>query len=107
MENMNNEIIETTEEVELMDLCEDELVESGEGNGIVGKVALGIVLAVGTGIGIAVAKNRDKIKAKLTERRIAKLEKEGFYVVTPDEMKAAEDEFVEDEVIVEADETEE
>ena len=107
MENMNNEIIETTEiettDVDYVDVNYD---ESGEGNGNLGKVVFGLVIAGGAAAVAVAVKNKDKIKAKLTERRIAKLEKQGYVVVSEEDVIAAEAEIENGEVII-PEETEE
>ena len=108
MENMNNEIIETTD-VELIDVdtIDVDMDESCEGNDGAGKVVLGIGLGLLAVAGAVVVKNKDKIKAKLTERRIAKLEKQGYIVVSQEEVDAAEEEIVVEGEVIDADETEE
>lgn len=95
MENMNNEIMET--EVMEMDNYDVELVEASEGNGGLGKLVVGGLVILGAGAVALAVKNKEKIKDWNNKRKIAKLEKQGFVVVTPEEM--AEAELVEAEVI--------
>lgn len=86
MEELRNEneltmVDETTD-------FDDEYVE--ESNGIFKKVVViggGALVAGATALAI---KNRDKIKAKLEEHKIAKLEKKGYVVYRPEELDEVE-----------------
>lgn len=76
MENeiRNDELLEVEETMyEPEEDCE-------ESNGIGGKILVGVgVVATGV-VTTLVIKNRDKIKEKLEERKIAKLQKKGYVV---------------------------
>lgn len=86
MEELRNEneltmVDETTD-------FDDEYVE--ESKGVFKKVVViggGALVAGATALAI---KNRDKIKAKLEERKIAKLEKKGYVVYRPEEVEGVE-----------------
>lgn len=107
MENMNNEIIETTEiettDVDYVDVNYDEL---GECSGSLGKVVIGGLVLLGAGAVALAVKNKEKIKDWNTKRKIAKLEKQGYIVVTAEEVAAAEQE-IEGEEVIESETTEE
>ena len=80
-----NELIMVEEPVVDFD---DEYVE--ESNGVFKKVVMiggGALVAGATALAI---KNRDKIKAKMEERKIAKLEKKGYVVYRPEEVEGVE-----------------
>lgn len=80
---MNEELRNDLVEVEMNEELEEEFEES---NGIFGKVAVGIGV-VATGVATTlVVKNRDKIKAKLEERKIRKLEDKGYIIYKPEEV---------------------
>ena len=100
MENINNEIIETTEidttDVNYVDVAYD---DSGEGNGGLGKIVFGGLILLGAGAVALAVKNKEKIKNKATKRKIAKLEKQGYVVVSPEEFEEAVEEIVDAEVI--------
>lgn len=81
---------------ERIETMETELVEDYElaeleqsGGGIFGKILIGLGLVAGAA-GVAAVANRDKIKAWNTKRRIAKLEKAGYGVITPEDMELLE-----------------
>ena len=87
MEELRNENELTMVEEPVVDF-DDEYVE--ESNGVFKKVVMiggGALLAGATALAI---KNRDKIKAKLEERKIAKLEKKGYVVYRPEEVEGVE-----------------
>lgn len=67
--------------------CEELMIPEEETeNSIGGLLALGVSALVGLGMaGYAAYKNRDKIKAKRIEKKIAKLEKLGFTVIRNDQ----------------------
>lgn len=85
---MNEELRNDLVEVEMNEELEEEFEES---NGIFGKVAVGIgVVAIGVATTLVV-KNRDKIKAKLEERKIRKLEDKGYVIYKPEEVVESEE----------------
>ena len=87
MEEVRNENELTMVEEPVVDF-DDEYVE--ESNGVFKKVVMiggGALVAGATALAI---KNRDKIKAKLEERKIAKLEKKGYVVYRPEEVEGVE-----------------
>lgn len=87
MEELRNENELTMVEEPVVDF-DDEYVE--ESNGIFKKVVViggGALVAGATALAI---KNRDKIKAKMEERKIAKLEKKGYVVYRPEEVEGVE-----------------
>ena len=86
MEELRNEN-ELTMVEETTDF-DDEYVE--ESKGVFKKVVViggGALVAGATALAI---KNRDKIKAKMEERKIAKLEKKGYVVWRPEEGEGVE-----------------
>ena len=87
MEELRNENELTMVEEPVVDF-DDEYIE--ESNGVLKKVVMiggGALVAGATALAI---KNRDKIKAKLEERKIAKLEKKGYVVYRPEEVEGVE-----------------
>ena len=87
MEELRNENELTMVEEPVVDF-DDEYVE--ESKGVFKKVVMiggGALVAGATALAI---KNRDKIKAKLEERKIAKLEKKGYLVYRPEELEEVE-----------------
>ena len=87
MEELRNENELTMVEEPVVDF-DDEYIE--ESNGVFKKVVMiggGALVAGATALAI---KNRDKIKAKLEERKIAKLEKKGYVVYKPEEVEGVE-----------------
>ena len=87
MEELRNENELTMVEEPVVDF-DDEYVE--ESHGVFKKVVMiggGALVAGATALAI---KNRDKIKAKLEERKIAKLEKKGYLVYRPEELEEVE-----------------
>ena len=87
MEELRNENELTMVEEPVVDF-DDEYVE--ESNGVFKKVVViggGALVAGATALAI---KNRDKIKAKMEERKIAKLEKKGYVVYRPEELEEVE-----------------
>lgn len=77
------EITTVNEEVE-----ENETVPAQAESNNVGKLAVGLGLVVAGGIAALVYKNRDKLKQK----RIAKLEKQGYTIIEPASDKTEVDE---------------
>ena len=87
MEELRNENELTMVEEPVVDF-DDEYIE--ESKGVFKKVVMiggGALVAGATALAI---KNRDKIKAKLEERKIAKLEKKGYVVYRPEEVEGVE-----------------
>ncbi len=87
MEELRNENELTMVEEPVVDF-DDEYVE--ESHGVFKKVVViggGALVAGATALAI---KNRDKIKAKIEERKIAKLEKKGYVVWRPEEGEGVE-----------------
>ena len=87
MEELRNENELTMVDETMVDF-DDEYVE--ESNGVFKKVVMiggGALVAGATALAI---KNRDKIKAKIEERKIAKLEKKGYVVYRPEEVEGVE-----------------
>lgn len=87
MEELRNENELTMVEEPVVDF-DDEYVE--ESHGVFKKVVViggGALVAGATALAI---KNRDKIKAKIEERKIAKLEKKGYVVYRPEEVEGVE-----------------
>ena len=87
MEELRNENELTMVEEPVVDF-DDEYIE--ESNGVFKKVVMiggGALVAGATALAI---KNRDKIKAKMEERKIAKLEKKGYLVYRPEELEEVE-----------------
>ena len=87
MEELRNENELTMVEEPVVDF-DDEYVE--ESHGVFKKVVViggGALVALATALAI---KNRDKIKAKIEERKIAKLEKKGYVVYRPEEVEGVE-----------------
>ena len=87
MEELRNENELTMVEEPVVDF-DDEYVE--ESHGVFKKVVMiggGALVAGATALAI---KNRDKIKAKMEERKIAKLEKKGYVVYRPEEVEGVE-----------------
>lgn len=87
MEELRNENELTMVEEPVADF-DDEYIE--ESHGVFKKVVMiggGALVAGATALAI---KNRDKIKAKMEERKIAKLEKKGYVVYRPEEVEGVE-----------------
>lgn len=87
MEELRNENELTMVEEPVVDF-DDEYIE--ESNGVFKKVVMiggGALVAGATALAI---KNRDKIKAKMEERKIEKLEKKGYVVYRPEEVEGVE-----------------
>ena len=87
MEELRNENELTMVDEPVVDF-DDEYIE--ESNGVFKKVVMiggGALVAGATALAI---KNRDKIKAKMEERKIAKLEKKGYVVYRPEEVEGVE-----------------
>ena len=103
MEEMKNEVIETMDDVEVIDMYPEEESDS-ESHGL-GKLVIGAGLLIAGGLTAVAVKNRYKIKVKRQERMKKKLEGAGYtveYPELPEEDNFEEDSFLEEEV--EADE---
>ena len=79
-EEMRNEMIEETVEVEVYDYDESEV----EGRRSIKGVVIGVGSVAITGATALAIKNRDKIKEKLEERKIKKLEAKGYEIIRPE-----------------------
>lgn len=79
-EEMRNEMIEETVEVEVYDYDEPEV----EGKRSIKGVVIGVGSVMVTGATALAIKNRDKIKEKLEERKIKKLEAKGYEIIRPE-----------------------
>lgn len=81
---MNEEMInyEVNEEVEAIEVSNEEPETSN--NGIVGKVIVGAVVGVVAGAAALIYKNRHKIEEKRKQKRIHKLEQEGYVIYKPE-----------------------
>ena len=100
MEENKNEVIETMDEVEEIDMyAEEESDDSGSnGLGKLGIAGLGIEAAT---VGVLAVKNKEKIKQKRLERAKNRLLKAGYAIEGPavvDEEDDFEDDFLEEEV---------
>ena len=87
MEELRNENELTMVEEPVVDF-DDEYVD--ESHGVFKKVVMSGGGALGAGATALAIKNRDKIKAKMEERKIAKLEKKGYVVYRPEEVEGVE-----------------
>lgn len=88
-----NEVMET----ELMDENYEEIEESNGGFNVGAAVGLGLA-GLGVVGAIAAFLNRDKIRAWSNERKIRKLESQGFIVSHPDIVDVAEYNVVEETI---------
>lgn len=80
MNNTNEEIMENNEVTELTEVYAEPADVEGSGSTVVKIVLVGLgAAAVAVGV-----KNRNKIKELMNQRRIKKLEKQGFKVEFPD-----------------------
>ena len=102
MEENKNEVIETMDDVEVIDMYPEEESDDSGSHGL-GKLVIGVgLLAVG-GLAAVAVKNRYKIKVKRQERMKKKLEEAGYYVEYPelpeeDDYDDDDDGFLEEEV---------
>lgn len=91
MEEMNNEaMVDTVNEV--TDMVTTDIQEGGKNISKIGVIGVGVAL-VG---GIALLARKTKIKDKIMERRIAKLEKNGYKVTKEESDEPLEADSVED-----------
>lgn len=84
MEENKNEVIETMDDVEVIDMYPEEESDS-ESNGIGKLVIAGLGIAAAT-VGVLAVKNKEKIKQKRLERMKKKLEANGYGVEDPVEV---------------------
>lgn len=98
MEENKNEVIETMDDVEVIDTYPEEESDS-ESNGLGKLVIAGLGIAAAT-VGVLAVKNKEKIKQKRLERAKKKLEAAGYSVDDPIEVidEDYEDDFLEEEV---------
>lgn len=99
----NNELMNTEVE-EILDNEATYEEETEEKSSVAGKIVFGLGAAVVAGATALAIKNRDKIKAKRTERQIKKLEAKGYVVVDvndDDESEDIEEETTESEEVTE------
>ena len=99
MEENKNEVIETMDDVEVIDMYPEEESDS-ESNGIGKLVIAGLGIAAAT-VGVLAVKNKEKIKQKRLERAKNRLLKAGYAIEGPavvDEEDDFEDDFLEEEV---------
>ena len=97
MEEMKNEVIETMDDVEVIDTYPEEESDS-ESHGL-GKLVIGVgLLAVG-GLAAVAVKNKDKIKEKRLAKMKKKLLEAGYEVEDPAIItEDYEEDFLEEEV---------
>lgn len=97
-EMMNMEAMEAKEaEYEVIPYESDEPAFNEECESGIGSIALLAVAGVAVGAAAFAIAKKDKIKAKLEERKIKKLEKKGYVVIRPDELVEAEAEVSEED----------
>lgn len=99
MEENKNEVIETMDDVEVIDMYPEEESDS-ESNGLGKLVIAGLGIAAAT-VGVLAVKNKEKIKQKRLERAKNRLLKAGYAIEGPavvDEEDNYEDDFLEEEV---------
>ena len=101
MEEMkNNKVIETMDDVEVVDLLPEEDGDYSGSNGLGKLVIAGLGIAAAT-VGVLAVKNKERIKQKRLERMKKKLEAAGYGVEDPLEVvdeDYEEDDFLEEEV---------
>ena len=101
MEEMkNNEVIETMDDVEVIDMYPEEESDDSGSNGLGKLVIAGLGIAAAT-VGVLAVKNKEKIKQKRLERAKNRLLKAGYAIEGPavvDEEDDFEDDFLEEEV---------
>ena len=100
MEENKNEVIETMDDVEVIDLYPEEDGDDSGSNGLGKFVIAGLGIAAAT-VGVLAVKNKEKIKQKRLERAKNRLLKAGYAIEGPavvDEEDDFEDDFLEEEV---------
>ena len=85
MEENKNEVIETMDDVEVIDLYPEEESDDSGSNGLGKLVIAGLGIAAAT-VGVLAVKNKEKIKQKRLERMKKKLEANGYGVENPVEV---------------------
>ena len=104
MEENKNEVIETMDDVEVIDLYPEEENDDSGSNGLGKLVVAGLGIAAAT-VGVLAVKNKERIKQKRLERMKKKLEAAGYGVEDPIEVvdeDYEEDDFLEEEVETDA-----
>lgn len=100
MEEMKNEVIETMDDVEVIDLYPEEDGDDSGSNGLGKLVIAGLGIAAAT-VGVLAVKNKEKIKQKRLERAKNRLLKAGYAIEGPavvTEEDDYDDDFLEEEV---------
>ena len=100
MEENKNEVIEETNDVEVIDMYPEEDGDDSGSNGLGKLVIAGLGIAAAT-VGVLAVKNKEKIKQKRLERAKNRLLKAGYAIEGPavvDEEDDFEDDFLEEEV---------
>ena len=100
MEETKNEVIETMDDVEVIDLYPEEDGDDSGSNGLGKLVIAGLGIAAAT-VGVLAVKNKEKIKQKRLERAKNRLLKAGYAIEGPavvDEEDDYDDDFLEEEV---------
>lgn len=100
MEENKNEVIETMDDVEVIDLYPEEDGDDSGSNGLGKLVIAGLGIAAAT-VGVLAVKNKEKIKQKRLERAKNRLLKAGYAIEGPaivDEEDDYNDDFLEEEV---------
>ena len=100
MEENKNEVIETMDDVEVIDLYPEEDGDGSGSNGLGKLVIAGLGIAAAT-VGVLAVKNKEKIKQKRLERAKNRLLKAGYAIEGPaivDEEDDYDDDFLEEEV---------
>lgn len=100
MEETKNEVIETMDDVEVIDLYPEEDGDDSGSNGLGKLVIAGLGIAAAT-VGVLAVKNKEKIKQKRLERAKNRLLNAGYAIEGPavvDEEDDYDDDFLEEEV---------
>ena len=100
MEENKNEVIETMDDVEVIDMYPEEDGDDSGSNGLGKLVIAGLGIAAAT-VGVLAVKNKEKIKQKRLERAKNRLLKAGYAIEGPavvDEEDDYDDDFLEEEV---------
>lgn len=100
MEENKNEVIETMDDVEVIDMYPEEESADSESNGLGKLVIAGLGIAAAT-VGVLAVKNKERIKQKRLERAKNRLLKAGYAIEGPavvDEEDDYDDDFLEEEV---------
>ena len=99
MEENKNEVIETMDDVEVIDLYPEEESDDSGSNGLGKLVIAGLGIAAAT-VGVLAVKNKEKIKQKRLERAKNRLLKAGYAIEGPAVVDEDdyEDDFLEEEV---------